>query len=78
MNYTELIGYLAMAFLVISFLPKQIRRVRLINLSACIFFIVYGVMLGMKWPIIISNGLVAVIQLYHLFLVKKDDKKVVE
>ena len=78
MNYTELIGYLAMTFLVVSFIPKQIRRVRLINLSACFFFIVYGVMLGMKWPIIISNALVAVIQLYHLFLVKKDDKKVVE
>ncbi len=75
MNYTELIGYLAMTFLVVSFIPKQIRRVRLINLSACFFFIVYGVMLGMKWPIIISNALVAVIQLYHLFMAKKDNDK---
>lgn len=71
MNYTEIIGYVAMAFLVISFLPKQIRKVRFINLAACIIFIIYGVMLGLKWPIIISNAMVGVIQLYHLFLVKK-------
>ncbi|MDO5663934.1 MAG: uroporphyrinogen decarboxylase [Bacteroidia bacterium] len=71
MNYTELIGYLAMAFLVISFIPKQVRKVRTINLFACTFFIIYGIMLGLKWPIIISNAMVAIIQMYHLFLVKK-------
>ncbi len=71
MNYTEIVGYMAMAFLVVSFIPKQIRRVRSINLIACVIFIAYGVMLGMKWPIIISNAMVGMIQLYHLFLVKK-------
>lgn len=64
-------GYLAMTFLVISFIPKQIRTVRVINLVGCGFFVVYGILLGWKYPIIISNGLVAAIQLYHLFFAKK-------
>ena len=70
MDYTELVGYVAMTFLVVSFIPKQIRKVRLINLVACVVFVAYGIMLGLKWPIIISNGLVGLIQMYHLFLVK--------
>lgn len=66
-NTTELIGYLAMAFLVISFIPKQLKTIRIINFIGCLFFVIYGIMLGWKWPLIISNGLIAVIQLYHLF-----------
>ncbi len=72
---TEIIGYVAMTFLVVSFIPKQIRKVRMINLIACVIFIAYGVMLGMKWPIVISNGLVGIIQMYHLFLAKKPVKR---
>ncbi len=72
---TEIIGYVAMTFLVVSFIPKQIRKVRMINLIACVIFIAYGVMLGMKWPIVISNGLVGIIQMYHLFLAKKTVKR---
>lgn len=71
MNYTEIMGYTAMAFLVISFIPKQIKKVRYINLLACILFVIYGIMLGMKLPIIISNAMVSAIQLYHLFWAKK-------
>lgn len=70
-NTTEIFGYLAMTFLVISFIPTKVRKVRMINLVACAFFIVYGVMLGLKWPIIISNGMVCMIQLHHLFIAKK-------
>ncbi len=71
MDTTELFGYLAMIFLVVSFLPKQVRKVRLINLIACALFIVYGVLLGFKWPLIISNAVVCLIQIYHLFLLKE-------
>ena len=72
MDITELTGYLAMTFLVVSFLPKQVKKVRIINLIACTFFVIYGILLGWKLPIIISNGLVAIINGYHLFLVKKN------
>ncbi len=71
MDPTELFGYLAMTFLVVSFIPTQVRKVRMINLVACLLFIVYGILLGFKWPLIISNAVVCIIQLYHLFIVKK-------
>ncbi|MFV0604730.1 MAG: uroporphyrinogen decarboxylase [Niabella sp.] len=64
---TEIFGYLAMIMLVISFIPKQLKLIRVLNLAGCIFFVIYGILLGWKWPIIISNGLVAVIQIWHLF-----------
>lgn len=72
MDYTtEIFGYIAMSMLVISFIPRQLRLIRLLNLIGCIFFVVYGIMLGWKWPIIISNGLIAAIQAYHLVFARK-------
>ena len=68
---TDILGYIAMTLLVISFIPKQIKTVRLINLFACAFFVVYGIMLGWMWPIIISNLAVCSIQFYHLFIRKE-------
>ena len=70
MNSTEVFGYMAMALLVISFIPRQLKLIRVLNLVGCIFFVIYGIMLGWKWPIIISNGLIALIQAYHLIFVK--------
>jgi len=72
---TEIVGYLATVFLVISFLPRNVRYIRIINFFACLVFVVYGVLLGLKWPIIISNGLIALIQLYHLFFNKKNEPR---
>lgn len=71
MDNVETVGYIAMAFLVISFIPKQIRTIRIINFVGCVFFVLYGVLLGWKWPLIISNGLIAIIQLYHLLTTKE-------
>ena len=66
MDSVEIVGYFAMAFLVISFIPKQIKIIRVINFIGCVLFVAYGVLLGWKWPLIVSNGLIAVIQVYHL------------
>lgn len=68
MDRVEIIGYIAMTLLVLSFIPRQLKLIRVINLIGCIFFVAYGFLLGNKWPIIISNGLIAVIQIYHLFI----------
>ena len=70
-QYIEIVGYLAMAFLVVSFIPRQLKVVRIINLVGCIFFVAYGILLGWKMPIIISNGLVGIVQIYHLLFPRK-------
>ena len=71
MNYVEIVGYFAMTFLVLSFIPNQVKPIRIINLVGCLFFVAYGILLGWKFPIIISNGLIAIIQVYHLIFAKK-------
>lgn len=70
MEFKDIAGYLAMALLIISVVPKKLKTVRIINLFASFFFVVYGILLGWAWPIIISNFCVCCIQIYHLFLVK--------
>ncbi len=71
MNITDVVGYVAMILLVLSFIPKKMILIRTINLIACLFFVGYGILLGWAWPIIISNGAVSAVQIYHLFLSKK-------
>ncbi len=68
---TDIFGYIAMTLLVISFIPKNIKTVRIVNLIACLFFIAYGFLLGGAYPIIISNAAVVVVQFYYLFLKKQ-------
>jgi len=69
-NWAEFIGYLASTFIVGSFLLKQVKPIRTVNLLGCICFVIYGIFSGMLWPIIIPNGILAFVQLYHL--IKKD------
>ena len=63
-------GYIAMSLLVVSFIPKNMKVVRIINLIACMFFVGCGILLGWTWPIIISNVAVCCVQVYHLFIAK--------
>ncbi|WOC52333.1 hypothetical protein BPO_1686 [Bergeyella porcorum] len=60
------IGYVASFFVVLSFVLKDLKKVRLVNLVGCICFVIYGIFSGMLWPIIIPNAILCVIQLYHL------------
>lgn len=64
------VGYAASFFVVLSFILKDLRKVRVVNLMGCILFVLYGVFSNMLWPIIIPNAILCFIQLYHL--VKKD------
>ncbi len=67
MSTTDIIGYFAAAILMFSFTNKEIKTLRYWNSTACILFIVYGFLLNMEWPIIISNGFILVTNIYYLF-----------
>lgn len=68
----DFLGYAASFFVVLSFLLKDLRKVRIVNLIGCILFVIYGVLKGegevkaMYWPVIIPNLLLCFVQLYHL------------
>ncbi len=69
-SLTELIGYMAMALLLVSFMMKDVTKLRIVNSFGCAFFVAYGVMLVTSWPIIITNSAIISINLYYLLLKK--------
>ena len=69
-SITEWIGYIAMATLLVSFMMKDVTKLRIINSIGCAFFIVYGILLATSWPIVITNTAIICINLYYLFVKK--------
>lgn len=70
----EWIGYLASAFLMVAFTMKNVQKLRIINSIGCFTFIIYGFMLDIAWPIIISNAFILVSNLYYLLFKKEKEK----
>ena len=68
MTPTDIIGYAAMAVLMISFLLKDLTKLRLVNTVACTLFVFYGFMLAtVSYPIIISNAFILGVNGYYLW-----------
>jgi hypothetical protein len=67
---TEWVGYAAMAALLLSFMMKDVNKLRIVNSIGCVLFVAYGFMLQTSWPIIISNGSIVFINLYYLVIKK--------
>ncbi|SFI90068.1 hypothetical protein SAMN05421638_1433 [Kaistella treverensis] len=63
---TNIIGYAASFFIVLSFVLKDIRKIRIVNLVGCICFVIYGIFSDYLWPIIIPNAILCGVQVYHL------------
>jgi len=69
-SLTEWIGYAAMFAVLISFLMKDISKLRIINSVGGALFVLYGFMLSTSWPIIVTNFAIICINFYYLFLRK--------
>lgn len=63
---TNFIGYGASFFIVLSFILKDITKIRIVNLLGCILFVLYGIFSDYLWPIIIPNAILCFVQVYHL------------
>lgn len=71
-SITELIGYAASFIVLISFLMKNIKTLRIINTLGCFLFIIYGILLNTSIPIIFTNTAIVGINMYYLLKAKKD------
>jgi len=67
---TELIGYLASLFVLLSFLMRNITTLRYVNSIGCLFFVAYGILLD-SWPVIITNVAIVCVNFYYLVIQKK-------
>jgi hypothetical protein len=70
-SITEWVGYAASLALIISFMMKNVRTLRIINSVGAILFVVYGVLLFTSWPIIITNAFILLANIYYLTFRKK-------
>lgn len=70
-NLTEIIGYLASLFVLLSFFNKDLRKLRYVNSIGCGFFVAYGFMLG-SIPVIVTNVAILGVNAYYLFIKKED------
>jgi len=67
---TEWVGYAAMAVLLVSFMMKNVTKLRIINSVGCGLFVIYGLLIA-QYPIVITNVSIILINFYYLFI-KKD------
>jgi hypothetical protein len=65
MTITELFGYAASLGVLVSFLMKNIRVLRIVNTAGCVLFIIYGVMVP-SWPVVVTNAAIVCINAYYL------------
>ncbi len=72
-NWIEWIGYAASFFIAISLLMTDLKKLRIINTIGCITFIIYGALVS-AYPVVISNVVIAFINVYYLIKMKRDIK----
>ena len=63
---TEWVGYLASIVLIISFMMKNVNTLRIVNSVGALLFVIYGIMLAISWPIIITNGFILALNIFYL------------
>jgi uncharacterized protein with PQ loop repeat len=73
-QYTDYIGYIASSVVLLSFLMRKMIFLRIVNTIGCVFFIVYGILLG-EAPIIITNAAIVLINIYYLSRTSKEAKR---
>jgi hypothetical protein len=67
MNVVNVLGWIAMGGTLLSFVPKSMYKLRLINGIASIVWIVYGIM-KLDYPIITINSSVIVMHGYWFWM----------
>ena len=72
-SFTEVVGYLASIVVLLSFLMKNVKTLRLVNTLGCMFFIAYGLLLQYSIPIIVTNLAIVIVNAYYLIKLRKED-----
>lgn len=67
----QVLGFIATTLVFVSFLPKKMKLVRLLNLIGSVFFVVYGFGIGAFWTGFMNFCLIFV-QIYHLVKLSKE------
>lgn len=65
MSWFEAIGIAGTLFVLLSFLMKDIKKVRIINIVGAVLFVIYGLLIGAlsTW---LLNGILVIIHIVYL------------
>lgn len=74
MNF-EILGTIASVIVLISFLMKDEKRIRLVNIIGAIVFTIYGIGIN-AFSIWFLNGMLFIIHIRRLLVMRKDGKDV--
>jgi len=61
----EILGITAGIIVLLSFIPKQVKTIREINILGCICFVIYGIGIG-AISIYLTNGILCIIHIIKL------------
>lgn len=70
--FLQITGLIATTIVFVSFLPKKMKLVRLLNLIGSVFFVVYGFGIGAFWTGFM-NACLILVQIYHLVKLMKEE-----
>lgn len=71
----EILGYIASLLIVVSLIMSSIVRLRIINTIGAIFFVLYGISFS-SYPVIITNSLIILINIYYLHKIYNKEEKI--
>ena len=74
MEVTEVIGWVGNVVVIISFLQKNIKKLRVYGLIGALVWIVYAIRIESN-SLIILNLVIMGIQMYHLYKLREEEKK---
>lgn len=66
MEMNDIIGWIATAVTMFSFLSHKMLFLRLVNFIACVIWVLYG-FLTVMYPVIVTNTIIACIHLYWFY-----------
>ena len=69
----QAVGYLSSVLLAISLLVNNDLKFRWLNIAGCVFFIVYGILIS-ALPIILTNSILFLINLFYLVKIYRTDE----
>lgn len=70
----ELVGLIGTVFVLLSFLMKEVKHIRLINIIGAALFVIYGLLIGAYSTWILNGTLVIIHVCYLIKFYKKSEE----
>lgn len=70
MSIYEIIGFLAGVMVLISFTQTDVKRIRILNCTGCILFVIYGILIS-AWSVWVVNLIIVGTHIYNIRKLKR-------